>query len=92
MIFFIDLALRLLFIDLHFFIATIQIGVIVQVCYTPRLQCVTYTYPLTLPVLPSENINPASSLGLKKNPVPFVRTLPWPLRPILVPKPIAVEL
>ena len=34
--FFIDLALRLLFIDLHFFIATIQIGVIVQVCYTPQ--------------------------------------------------------
>ena len=27
---------RLLFIDLHFFIATIQIGVIVQVCYTPQ--------------------------------------------------------
>ena len=25
----------LLSIDLHFFIATIQIGVIVQVCYTP---------------------------------------------------------
>ena len=42
--FFIDLALRLLFIDLHYFIATIQIGVIVQVCYTPRLQCVTYTH------------------------------------------------
>ena len=35
-IFFINLALRLLFIDLHFFIATIQIGVIVQVCYTPQ--------------------------------------------------------
>ena len=34
--FFIDLGLRLLFIDLHFFIATIQIGVIVQVCYTPQ--------------------------------------------------------
>ena len=34
--FFIDLALRLLFIDLHFFIATIQIGDIVQVCYTPQ--------------------------------------------------------
>ena len=36
---FIDLALRLLllFIDrLHFFIATIQIGVVVQVCYTPQ--------------------------------------------------------
>ena len=32
--FIIDLALRLLFIDLHFFIATIQI--IVQVCYTPQ--------------------------------------------------------
>ena len=32
----IDLALRLLFIDLHFFIATIQIEVIVQVCYTPQ--------------------------------------------------------
>ena len=31
--FFIDLALRLLFI---FFTATIQIGVIVQVCYTPH--------------------------------------------------------
>ena len=31
-----DLALRLLFIDLHFFIATIKIGVIVQVCYTPQ--------------------------------------------------------
>ena len=33
----IDLALRLLLIDLHFFIQifTIQIGVIVQVCYTP---------------------------------------------------------
>ena len=29
----IDLALRLLFIDLHFFI---QRGVIVQVCYTPQ--------------------------------------------------------
>ena len=29
--FFIDLTLRLLFIDLHFFIATIQVGVIVQV-------------------------------------------------------------
>ena len=42
----IDLALiRLLLINLHFFIATIQIGVIVQVCYTPRaeLWCVTYT-------------------------------------------------
>ena len=37
----IDLALRLLLIDLHFFIATIQIGVIVQVCYTPQAQCVT---------------------------------------------------
>ena len=35
-IFFIDLALRLLFIDLHFFIATIQNGVIVQACYTPQ--------------------------------------------------------
>ena len=46
--FFIDLALRLLFIDLHFFIATIQIGVIVQVCYTPRLRCVTYTYTPSL--------------------------------------------
>ena len=46
-IFFIDLALRLFYIDLHFFIATIQIGVIVQVCYTPHLQCVTYTYRLT---------------------------------------------
>ena len=34
--FFIDLALRLLFLDLHFFIAAIQIGVIVQVCYTPQ--------------------------------------------------------
>ena len=44
----IDLALRLLFIDLHFFIATIQIGVIVQVCYTPPLQCVTYTYIIVL--------------------------------------------
>ena len=31
----IDLALRLLLVDLHFFIATIQIGVIVKVCYTP---------------------------------------------------------
>ena len=30
----IDLALRLLLIDLHF--ATIQIGVIVKVCYTPK--------------------------------------------------------
>ena len=29
------LALRLLLINLPFFIATIQIGVIVQVCYTP---------------------------------------------------------
>ena len=35
--YFIDLALRLLFIDLHFLIATIQIGVIVQVCYTRLL-------------------------------------------------------
>ena len=36
--FFICLVLRLLFIDLHFFIATIQIGIIVQVlCYTPLL-------------------------------------------------------
>ena len=26
-----------------FFIATIQIGVIVQVCYTPLARCVTYT-------------------------------------------------
>ena len=34
--FFIDLALKLLSIDLHFFVATIQIGVIVQVCYTPQ--------------------------------------------------------
>ena len=34
---FFDLALRLLFIDLHFFIATIQIGVIVQVHL--RLSC-----------------------------------------------------
>ena len=48
----IDLALRLLFIDLHFFIATIQIGVIVHlrlgctVIYSPRAeQCVTYTLP-----------------------------------------------
>ena len=36
--FFTDLALRLLFIDLHFFIATIQIGVIVQVCYTLKVR------------------------------------------------------
>ena len=55
-IFFVDLDLRLFFIDLHFFMATIQIGVIVQVCYTPQaqllsnlftscqIQCVTYTY------------------------------------------------
>ena len=35
-IFFIDLALMLLLIDLHFFIATFQIGVIVQVCNTPQ--------------------------------------------------------
>ena len=40
-IFFIDFALRLLFIDLHFFIATIQIGVIVQVCYTPIHDCLS---------------------------------------------------
>ena len=42
----IDLALRLLLIDLHFFIATIQIGIIVQVCYTPLARCVTYTYSM----------------------------------------------
>ena len=39
--FFIDLALRLLFIDLHFFIATIQIGVIVQVCSSPVLSTIS---------------------------------------------------
>ena len=33
-----------LFTCLRFFIATIQIGVIVQVCYTPQARCVTYTW------------------------------------------------
>ena len=37
--FFIDLALRLLFIDLHFFIATIQIGVIVCNLYLYLAHC-----------------------------------------------------
>ena len=50
----IDLPLRLFYLLTYlsgyyspasnFFIATIQIGVIVQVCYTPHLWCVTYTY------------------------------------------------
>ena len=32
-----------------FFIATIQIGVIVQICYTPLARCVTYTCFQLLP-------------------------------------------
>ena len=54
--FFIDLALRLL--------ATIQIGVIVQVCYTPRLQCVTCLGKLRRCVRPDIQKSSMSQLGI----------------------------
>ena len=57
--FFIDLAFRLLFIDLHFFIATIQIGVIVQVSLD-----VAYPLPFFLELpFPSSKKGKGSATG-----------------------------
>ena len=81
--FFIDLALRLLFIDLHFFIATSRRTRPshsvnsnwdhIQVCYTPRLQCVTYTYIILSILKPQKKV--LKLFAVSREPVPASKIL-----------------